>query len=163
VKLIPSEHNSQFDRTPRSVRVLSEDSHLCVDVVPAFSGPPKTVLTDDDLPIIKGARPILQADRFLRLKFSYAVGVSYVEEGRPHAAEWDGEIKQHFRNELRPIYIVEDSPWRAKLQDWQGGDDQEIKHFGIISLTNEVDVLGIFDRAFWLSNKRVLIDDWHDE
>ena len=163
MKLLPDPLGKEFDRPPRTVRVLSEDDLLIIDVVPAVLAAPRPVDTSNPVwRALEGASEVRQANRFLRIAYELVIGVVVVDEGRPHPARWHDEVYALYRKEpsIGPLFIVSDSPWHAEVQDWQGGDDPGLKHYCSASECNLIDILAVRRDSWWLPNDRSSIDQW---
>tara|TARA_R110002072_G_scaffold121521_1_gene255378 strand:+ start:739 stop:1260 length:522 start_codon:yes stop_codon:yes gene_type:complete len=148
----------EFSQPLRNIRAYLNDDCLVLDLVPRAKEPVRFPV-DEDAPeymkVILGDAPreIVESDRFLRLEFSAVWGWMVHEEFAENVAfslplaDWP---KVPGAKHGYPIVEVIGSPWRAQVPDYQRGDNPDLCHFSIRSMTTYMDVIGWRPEGRWL-------------
>lgn len=149
------------------LRAMFEDACLLVDCIVAKpstqpkkrnAAPLKKSIDtfEDALAYIQStASPILPGERALRLYFTGLRGFTVHEEFIDH------RFLPDLSGSAGSICVVSQSPWRQSLPDFDGGDDSNVKHFRILSMTTYFDVLGVLSTGKWVENKVDLLFGEH--
>lgn len=106
--------------------------------------------------MLEGARPIVEADKVLRVEFNSVQACVVQEEFVDlfDALQIDLQslpLLEHGKG-CFPFVLVEGSEWRASLPDYQGGDCDELKHFMLFSMETHLSLLGIMESYEWVMN-----------
>jgi len=142
----------------RNIRLTVDEMSLTVDLIPSASGN-EYVVSDETYAvesILKGTSEVTESTRFLRLEFDQIAGLTVHEEFVEHVcfSEGDTELpKIGDSKAVWPLQIVEESPWKKELPDYRGGDDDDMQHFRIFSMTTYVDVLAFTPTGEWMLQK----------
>lgn len=150
-----------FDSPIRNIRLKLDGTYWEVELIPSvvvenagsenIDGYSKEISE-----ILSDAKPILEADRALRLEFFNVVAtviqeefVSIFAEPKPY-----GAIKNEQGKDITSlnIYRVKNSKWREKLPDHEGGDNPALEHFKLLSMECCIDILGVLEKGEWVSN-----------
>ena len=154
-KCTPVTDYGDFLSPVRNIRVFVDGLRLIVDIIPSEKGDSFIPKNDDDPveKILNNSYEIVESGRFLRLDFDqierlvvheeFATDIYFDDEGLDYPMLPKG-------NGVWPLVLVEDSPWKEILEDYRGGDDDDVKHYRIFSMTTYVDILGFTPSAKWL-------------
>ncbi len=153
---IPVKQFGEIAREVRNIRVELDGCYLIVDIVPAkvigeipeFQDPDRVIETFDDAleNILKNARPIVEADECLRIVFDRVQAV-LIQEECTDLHEDMGVLETRY-----PFVEVENSIWRDRLEDFEGGDDRDLKHYSLFSMETHIDILGYLGAGRWIKN-----------
>ncbi|QYJ07123.1 hypothetical protein [Qipengyuania flava] len=149
----------------RNIKLSLDGTGLIADLIPSVTLDSEVQIggfSDDpdveaELQSVFGkGRPIVEGDRVFRLEFDAVQAVviqeEFVDLFNVLAAELDNLPKIPDAKGAFPFLVAEESEWRSRLPDYQGGDDPELKHFKIFSMETQVDILGRLAGFEWVRN-----------
>ena len=154
-KYTPITQYGDFVSPLRNLRVELNGLGLIVDIIPSELGR-SYVSHENSNPvekILNNSVEIVESKRFLRLEFDqierlvvheeFATDIYFDDEGvdLPMLPESKG---------IWPLLLVENSPWKQILEDYRGGDDEDMQHYRIFSMITYIDILGFTPSAIWL-------------
>ena len=154
-KYTPVTQYGNFISPIRNLRIGLDGLGLIVDLIPSERGPTYSSEESDDTlgKILSNSVEIVESKNFLRLIFDqierlvvheeFATDIYFDDEGiidLPMLPKGNG---------IWPLVLVEDSPWKNMLEDYRGGDDEDMRHYRIFSMTTYIDILGFTPTASW--------------
>ncbi|MCI5043067.1 MAG: hypothetical protein MRY72_00095 [Aquisalinus sp.] len=169
ITLTPHAESSNFKGSARSLRVLSEDEYLVIDLIPA------KYVNKDELhsnfenhefqDTFVGSRLVVQDERFLRVIFDRVLECRLSNDDAINPSNLDKQVTEHIIKDrsVLPFFSIEGSPWLNEVEDYQIWQDEVIKHYCLIGMSVYANILGSFHSAKWLPNVRNSIDAWHYE
>ena len=148
----------------RNIRAEVDGAWVQLDLIPSVVLDDEAdVLTGDSsfdeefTPILGKGRPIVEADKCLRVVFegvaAFVVQDEFVELFEALEEQYSDLPKLPDSPGVLPFLEVENSDWRRTLPDYQGGDAAELKHFKIFSMETTVDILAQLTTHAWVENK----------
>lgn len=154
-----------FDAPLRNIRVRLDGTAACFDLIPSVvvdqplrrPDLPREFATDDVIAgMLTGGRPIVEADRLMRVWFETVAAIviqeEFVQLHPTLQVNYDHAPRVRGGKALYPFLIVANSTWKQRLPDYQGGDDPNLKHFQFVSMETHIDVLGRLEKIEWLPN-----------
>ena len=146
-----------FEQPLRNIRAFLNETVLVVDLVPAAAESVEREIpesTPEYMKVILGsAREIVEDDRFLRLDFGQVWGWMVHDEFAENVAfslPDSGWPKVPGFKHGHPLVEVVGSPWRAQVPEHQCGDNPNLCHFRIISMTTYMDIIAWRPEGRWL-------------
>lgn len=114
--------------------------------------------TEDQInKMLEGARPIVEANKCLRVQFhsvqACVVQEEFVDLFNTFSVDPPLLPKLLDAKGCFPFLLVNDSEWRATLPDFQGGDWPELKHYMLFSMETHINLLGILHSFEWIRNQ----------
>lgn len=144
----------KLDEPFRNIRIVLDGTSAVLDLIPQkiLERASQEELKDWSNEVqkaLKGTKPIVEADSFLRVEFENVQGL-IVQEEFIDKINLVGD-----RDELRDgtFATIVNSSWRASLEDFEMGDDPHLKHYRAWSYETRIDVLGILVDGKWEHNE----------
>lgn len=151
----PAVDLNEFQSALRTIRLVFHGDYLVADLVPSVVLEQPIEIPDPCLSSLRNARPIVEAERCLRVRFSAILAVAVEEE----FIEAFTELKTKSdlpripdQKATFPFLKVSNSSWKAKIPDYQGGDNPDLHHYKMFSMDISVDILGFLDGTEWIDN-----------
>lgn len=151
----------EFEQALRNILLHLDGNALTLDLVPSVVSPDPVDVgdeTDEALRDLKArSQLIVEGNTCLRLSFETVLAVAVREEfvdlfGDLYQGLPDAAPKLANSLAVWPLLEVMESPWKSTLPDYQGGDDDNLRHFKVLSMECLVDVLGYTPTANWVQH-----------
>ena len=150
-----------FDAPLRNIRLHLNGTALTVDLIPSVVLDEPSNIIDPKLSpeinkILAGSRPVVEANRFMRVYFDVILAIAIQEEFIKIIEilnkDLDSAPRLPDNRAPYPFLRVVNSEWKNSVPDYQGGDHLNLAHFRIVSMETCIDILGYFDKTEWLEN-----------
>ncbi|MEL6857927.1 MAG: hypothetical protein AAFO74_06045 [Pseudomonadota bacterium] len=143
----------KLDEPFRNIRVVLDGTSAVMDLIPRkiLERVNQEELKDWPREVqkaLKGTKPIVEADSFLQVEFENVQGL-IVQEEFIDKINLVGD-----RDELRDgtFATIVNSSWRARLEDFEMGNNPHLKHYRAWSDETRIDVLGVLIEGKWMQN-----------
>lgn len=155
---------NEFATALKTIRLIFHGTYLVADLVPSVVLDQPTDILDPDWPpelnrVFAGSKPIIEADRCLRVRFESILAVAVEEEFIELFDELKFQSKEiplmPDQKACFPFIKVLNSKWKARIPEYQGGNNADLNHFKILSMDTCVDILGYFKNTEWIDNFNV--------
>ena len=164
-EFVPAIGYEEFQTPLRNIRVQLDGTAAALDLIPSLIVdrpiPPSTFSSDPTVNALindmeAGGRPIIEADRMMRVPFEGLAAMfiqeEFVELDTALYAGLESAPKIKNGKGIFPFLLVKSSEWKARLPDYDGGDDPKLQHFKMFSMTCHIDIMGRLGPVEWLSN-----------
>ncbi len=145
----------------RNIRMSVDATQVVLELIPARildqPGDPGDEPNEAIRRLIRGAKPIVEADEYLKLRFDHILAIAIDTDidvdlfGGLHK-DWSEAPRLYGEKSFYPLLEVKDSPWKSQLPDFRGRDDPHIRHLRAISMECSFDILGNFPEGEWISS-----------
>lgn len=163
-EFVPVESYGKIERPLRNIRFAMDEHLLLADLVPcaeSLSASDPRAHESWHVPYENGTqqRFIVEGNRALRLTIHSPRGLILFPELHENfvfdSTRADETRPRIHGNEVWPLLLVVNSPWRRALPIADGGDIDTIQHYRIYSMTMAVDLLGTIERGEWVENNPI--------
>lgn len=163
IRIEPVTNFGVLEKPLRNIRASLDEETLILDLIPQttrlVARSSHSDLSDTEQAIIFGnndvARAIVESDKCLRVCFDpvwvWVVHGEFNDSGFPKVdmSSWPriGELKAYY-----PFARVMNSPWLAKVPDYQLPTEGSFSHFRILSATTYMDIISNEPEGEWVGN-----------
>lgn len=158
------EHFGTLKTPLRNIISLVDGEALTLDLIPEIIEADSNEHLDEPREgiraLLQTSRAIVEAKQFLRLEFDYILAMAIEADidadmfGGLHDG-WKDAPLLHSTKSYYPLLEICDSKWKTLQPDYQGGDDENIRHIRVISLECSFDILGSFPEGKWMDDGKL--------